>query len=137
MARTQVTIAKTVRTNTSPSAVAPITKQVIDAEITGAGKGIEISDFFLCTENTLIIENTSGADKVIKLIAGEHASAVASGAGDKEITIVAARNATSPAMIDQIESARFKKDDGGALVVEFEDGMTGFVYAIGKSRGIG
>lgn len=136
MARTQVTIAKTVRTNTSPSAVATITKQAIDG-ITGAGNGIEISDFFLCTENTLIIENTTGSDKVIKLIAGEHASAVASGAGDKEITIVAARNATSPAMIDQIESARFKKDDGGGLVVEFETGMTGYVYAIGKSRGIG
>ena len=84
----------------------------------------------------MIIENTR-SDKVIKLIAGEHASAVASGAGDKEITIEAARNETSPAMIDQIESARFKKDDGGALVVEFEDGMTGYVYAIGKSRGIG
>lgn len=136
MARTKVTIAKTVRTNTSPSAVATITKQAIN-DITGAGNGIEISDFFLCTENTLIIENTTNSDKVIKLIAGEHASAVASGAGDKEITIVAARNATSPAMIDQIESARFKKNDGGALVVEFETGMTGYVYAIGKSRGIG
>lgn len=136
MARTKVTIAKTVRTNTSPSAVAPITKQAING-ITGVGNGIEISDFFLCTENTLIIENTSGSDKVIKLIAGEHASAVASGAGDKEITIAAERDTTSPAMIDQIESARFKKDDGGALVVEFEDGMTGYVYAIGKSRGIG
>lgn len=136
MARTQVTIAKTVRTNTSPSAVATITKQAID-DITGVGNGIEITDFFLCTENTLIIENTCGENKVIKLIAGEHASAVASGAGDKEITIVAERNATSPAMIDQIESARFKKDDGGALVVEFETGMRGYVYAIGKSRGIG
>lgn len=136
MVREKVTIAKTVRTNTSPSAVATITKQAIDT-ITGVGNGIEISDFFLCTENTLIIENTSSADKVIKLIAGEHASAVASGAGDKEITIEAARDAESPAMIDQIESARFKKDDGGALVVEFEDGMTGYVYAIGKSRGIG
>lgn len=136
MARTKVTIAKTVRTNASPSAVAIITKQKID-DITGAGNGIEISDFFLCTENTLIIENTTGSDKVITLIAGEHSSAVASGAGDKNITIVAARNAASPAMIDQIESARFKKDDGGALVVEFEADMTGYVYAIGKSRGIG
>lgn len=136
MARTQVTIAKTVRTNASPSAVATITKQAID-DITGAGNGIEISDFFLCTENTLIIENTAGSDKVITLIAGEHSSAVASGAGDKDITIVAARNAASPAMIDQIESARFKKDDGGGLVVEFAAGMTGYVYAIGKSRGIG
>ena len=79
--------------------------------ITGAGNGIEISDFFfLCTEKH--IDNSkipSGSDKVIKLIAGEHASAVASGAGDKEITIEAARDAESPAMIDQIESARFKK----------------------------
>lgn len=136
MARTQVTIAKTVRTNASPSAVAAITKQAIDA-ITGVGNGIEISDFFLCTDNVLVIENTCGAAKDITLVAGAHSSAIAAGAGDKVISIAAARNATSPALVDQIESARFKTDDGGGLVVEFETGMTGYVYAIGKSRGIG
>lgn len=132
MSTTKVTIFKTIRTNVSPSEPVTITPQVIDA-ITGVGNGIEISDYFLCTECTLEVNNTTLEEKTVTIKAGKHSSAIASGAGDKTYVIPA----STKIMIDQIESARFKKDNGGGLVVEFQTGMTGDVYATGKSRGIG
>ena len=131
MVRTAVTVHKPSRTNAPPSSIA-ITKQAIDA-ITGDGNGIDITDFFLSTGNQLVIENTTGSAKIVTIIAGPSATCVKAGVGDFDLSIPLTSNKT----INQIESARFKQDVGGSLYVDFETGMTGYVYAIGEARGIG
>ena len=131
MVRTAVTVHKPARTNQAPASTA-VVKQAIDA-ITGIGNGLDITDFFLSTSNQLVIENTTGSEKIVKIIAGPVASCVAAGVGDHNETIALTSNKT----INQIESARFKQDVCGSLYVEFEAGMTGYVYALGEARGMG
>ena len=131
MGRTSVTIHDTSRTNSPPSS-ATITKQAIDA-ITGAGNGIDISDFYTCTDCKLIVENTTVSEKDVTIVAGPTASCVAAGIGDYTLAVAA----STDKVIDQIESSRFKQDADGSLFVEFETGMTGYVYAVGTARGIG
>jgi len=130
MARTNVTLHKPVRTNTPPSVATLITKQAIDG-ITGADDGIDCTDFFTGTNNFLIIDNT-GAESDITIKASSHYSAIKKGIGDKVITI----GASAVYVINQIESARFKDDNDGSIIIEFEAGMTGYVYAVGEERGI-
>ena len=136
MSRTAITTAAAARSNATCSSMATATLQAIDA-ITGSGNGVEITDFFLHTEPELWIANTLGSDITITIKAGSHNSAIASGMGDKEITIPAANDATSPALIQGIESSRFKYDNEGGLIVEFSTSATGFVWASGQKRGIG
>jgi len=131
MVRTAVTIHKPSRTNSPPSAIA-ITKQAIDA-ITGSGNGISVSDFFTATGNKLIVENTAGVAYDVTIVAGPTASCVKAGLGNYVNEVALSSNK----VFDQIESARFKQNADGALYVEFETGMTGFVYAVGEARGIG
>ena len=60
------------------------------------------------------------------------AEAIAKGIGDYTLEI----SATTNKVLNQIESARFLQS-GGGLIVEFEAGMTGYVYAVGEAGGLG
>jgi hypothetical protein len=134
MSRTAVAVGAPARTNTPPSS-GTVPKQAIDA-ITGAGNGIKFTDFFLNKNGKVFVENTSGSIKVVTLVAGLQSEAINAGVGDSEISVAIARNATSPLVIDQIESSQFKQT-GDDLFVEFEAGMTGYCYAVGEAAGLG
>jgi hypothetical protein len=73
----------------------------------------------------LRLTNTTAAEKIITIKAGDNPPAASAGQGDLAITF-AAGDSTAVVKFVTLESARFMQDDG-TILIDMASGTTGFV----------
>lgn len=126
MARDKISIQLPVITNTTSVGVKTIEKKVVTQ-----ANGIELVKAQECMRNTLqlVVENTATADKTVTFKAGgRYPNAMR---GD---LVVPVTSSSSAVCIVQ-DPSQFVNADG-SILLDFEAGFTGNVYAIAKPTGI-
>lgn len=92
--------------------------------------GVEVKNAFACKDNTLtvVVANSTASAKNIIFKKGVYPNAVL---GDLTFTVEA--NSTNLIKIEN--PSRLEQTDGG-LLIDFEEGFVGTIYATGKKAGL-
>ena len=125
MTRTSVTLQYPAADSTnSVQTLKPTETSVVQAD------GVEIKKAFACKDNSLIvvIKNTANASKNIIIKKGSFPNAVL---GDLSVSLTS----SSTNLIKIENPSRFEQTDG-SLLIDFESGFTGTIYATGKRAGL-
>ena len=125
MTRTEVTLQYPVSDATDTiQTLKPTATTVVQAD------GVIIKNAFACKDNTLtiVIANTAEAAKDITIKKGVYPNAVL---GD--ITFEVAASSTN---LIKIENPSRLEQADGSLLIDFESGFTGSIYATGKRAGL-
>lgn len=129
-ARKTMTVTKPARTNAPPSVIA-LTPYTYAGNT--SSNSIDITDFFLSTSNVLRVTNTDSNPGTLTIKAGNVKQCINAGIGDYVVTIPA----TSTRIVNQVESARFKQNEGGSLYIDLAGAsMAGTIEVTGAKRGI-
>lgn len=125
MSRTEVTLQYPTSDETDTiQTLKPTATTVVQAD------GVIIKNAFACKDNTLtiVIANTAEAAKDITIKKGVYPNAVL---GD--ITFEVAASSTN---LIKIENPSRLEQADGSLLIDFESGFTGSIYATGKRAGL-
>ena len=125
MSRTEVTLQYPTSDATDTiQTLKPTATTIVQAD------GVIIKDAFACKDNTLtiVIANTAEAAKDITIKKGVYPNAVL---GD--ITFEVAASSTN---LIKIENPSRLEQADGSLLIDFETGFTGSIYATGKRAGL-
>jgi len=125
MTRTNVNLQYPVSDSTDTiQTLAPTETTVVQAD------GVKIANAFACKDNTLtiVISNTATAAKDITISKGVYPNAIL---GDLVFEVAA-----SSTTLVKIENPSRVEQADGSLLIDFESGFTGTIYATGKHAGL-
>ena len=125
MARTSVNLQYPTSDSTDTiQALKPTETTVVQAD------GVKIADAFACKDNTLliVIKNTAEAAKDVTIKKGVYPNSIL---GD--LTFEVAASSTN---LIKIENPSRLEQADGSLLIDFESGFTGKIYATGKRAGL-
>lgn len=126
MARDSINLQHFIYDETDSVGTITITKQAVNV-----ANGIEIKKAFAGKDNSveILIENSSNADSVVTIKAGQKQNALL---GDSHVTIGTGKTVALDLMRDM---ARYERADG-SVYLDFATGFTGNVYAIARRAGL-